>query len=81
MWGGAQLPDEVAKWEQEEQQSAWSALKLGLTTAALMAGAWLLYTQQDVFQMGIGYLAAMGTASGAVLSLIRSLTRTSEPRA
>jgi hypothetical protein len=77
----AQLPDEVAKWEQEEQQSAWSALKLGLTTAALMAGAWLLYTQQDVFQMGIGYLAAMGTASGAVLSLIRSITRTSEPRA
>jgi hypothetical protein len=77
----AQLPDEVAKWELEEQQSAWSALKLGLTTAALMAGVWLLYTQQDVFQMGIGYLAAMGTASGAVLSLIRSLTRTSEPRA
>jgi hypothetical protein len=72
----AQLPGEVAKWEEDEQHSAWSALKLGLTTMGLMAGAWLLYTQQNVFQMGIGYVAAMGTASGAVLSLIRSISRT-----
>jgi hypothetical protein len=72
----AQLPGEVAKWEEDEQHSAWSALKLGLATAALMAGVWLLYTQQDVFQMGIGYVATIGTASGAVLSLVRSITRT-----
>ena len=71
----AQLPNEVAKWEEDERHSAWSALKLGLTTAALMAGAWLLYTQQNVFQMGIGYVAAMATAGGAVLSLIRNLSR------
>jgi hypothetical protein len=72
----AQLPEEVAKWEHDERHSAWSAVKLGLTTAALMAGAWLLYTQQDIFQMGIGYVAAMATASGTVLTLIRSFTRT-----
>jgi hypothetical protein len=51
-------------------------LKLGFTTAALAAGAWLLYTQQDLFQVGLGYIAAMGTASGAVVSLIRNVTRT-----
>jgi hypothetical protein len=72
----AQLPCEVAKWEEEVQNSTWSALKLGFTTAALAAGAWLLYTQQDLFQVGLGYIAAMGTASGAVVSLIRNVTRT-----
>jgi hypothetical protein len=71
----AQLPGEVEKWQEDEQHSTWSALKLGLTTASLMAGAWLLYTQRDVFQMGVGYVAAMGTASAAVLSLVRSITR------
>jgi hypothetical protein len=71
-----QLPDEVAKWEHDERHSAWSALKLGLITGALMAGMWLLYTQQDIFQMGIGYVAAMATASGAVLTLIRTFSRT-----
>lgn len=69
----AQLPAEVAHWEEDEQQSAWSALRLALSTAALMAGGWLLYTQQDVFQMGIGYVAAMGTASGTVLTLVHSI--------
>jgi hypothetical protein len=71
---GAQTPDEVAKWEQDEEHSAWRAMKLGLATAAMMLGAWLLYAQQDVFQLGIGYLAALGTASGAILGLARNLT-------
>ena len=71
----AQLPAEVARWEEEEQHSSWSALRMGLATAALMAAAWLLYTQQDLFQMGVGYLGLMGTASTAALSLFRSFTR------
>jgi hypothetical protein len=70
----AQTPDDVAKWEADEEHSAWSAMKLGLATAAMMLGAWLLYAQQDVFQLGIGYLAALGTASGAILGLARNLT-------
>ena len=69
----AQLPGEVANWEQEEKQSVWSAVKLGLSTALLTGGAWLLYTQQDVFQLGIGYLAALGTATGVILNLAKSI--------
>jgi hypothetical protein len=69
----AQTPDELARWEKEEEQSTWSAVKLGLGTALMMLGAWLLYTQQDAFQMGIGYLAALGTASGAVINLARNM--------
>jgi hypothetical protein len=70
----AQSPEEVARWEQEEEHSTWSAVKLGLGTALMMFGAWLLYAQQDVFQLGIGYVAALGTASGAVINLVRNLT-------
>jgi hypothetical protein len=70
----AQSPEEVARWEQEEEHSTWSAVKLGLGTAVMMFGAWLLYAQQDVFQLGIGYVAALGTASGAVINLVRNLT-------
>jgi hypothetical protein len=69
----AHCPEEAAQWEADEQHSTWSAVKLGLSTALLMFGAWLLFTQQDVFQMGIGYVAALGTASGAILNLTRSL--------
>jgi hypothetical protein len=75
----AQLPSEVAKWEETMQNSTWSALKLGFTTAALAAGAWLLYTQQELFQAGLGDVAAMGTASGAVISLIRNVSHAKAP--
>jgi hypothetical protein len=68
----SQIPAEVANWEEEERNSSWSTVKLALTTAAFMAGAWLLYTQQDVFELGMGYIAAMGTASGAVVSMLRT---------
>jgi hypothetical protein len=70
----AQSPEEVLKWEEEEQHSIWSTVRLGLSTALLMFGAWLLYAQQDVFQLGIGYVAALGTASGAVINLMRNIT-------
>jgi len=49
-------------------------VKLALSTALMMFGAWLLYAQQDVFQLSIGYLAALGTASSAVINLVRNLT-------
>jgi hypothetical protein len=69
-----QIPAEVANWEEEERNSSWSTVKLALTTAAFMIGAWLLYTQQDIFQLGVGYIAAMGTASGALVTMLRTLT-------
>src|SRR5712692_8343980 len=43
----------LLKWEEEEQHSIWSTVRLGLSTALLMLGAWLLYAQQDIFQLGI----------------------------
>ncbi len=69
----AERPEEVAKWEQEEGNSSWSAVKLALGTGLMMVGAWLIYAQQDIFQLGIGYLTALGTASSAVIGLTRNL--------
>jgi hypothetical protein len=69
----AERPEEVAKWEQEEGNSGWSAVKLALGTGLMMCGAWLIYAQQDIFQLGIGYLTALGTASSAVIGLTRNL--------
>ncbi len=66
-------PEEIARWDDEQDHSAWSAMKLALGTGLMMFGAWLLYAQQDVFQLGIGYLTALGTAGGAVLTLARTL--------
>ncbi len=69
----ADRTEDIAKWEDEQEHSGWSAMKLALGTGLMMFGAWLLYAQQDVFQLGIGYLTALGSASGAVLSLTRTL--------
>ncbi len=69
----AERPEEVAKWEEEEGNSGWSAVKLALGTGLMMCGAWLIYAQQDIFQLGIGYLTALGTASSAVVGLTRNL--------
>jgi hypothetical protein len=69
----AERPEEVARWEQEEGNSGWSAMKLALGTGLMMCGAWLIYAQQDIFQLGIGYLTALGTASSAVIGLTRNL--------
>src|SRR6266568_3904918 len=47
----------------------------------MMFGAWLLYAQQDVFQRAIGHLAALGTASCAVLNLVKNLTSRGDGKA
>jgi len=69
----AERPEEVAKWEEEQGNSAWSAVKLALGTGLMMCGAWLIYAQQDIFQTGIGYVTALGAASSAVVGLTRNL--------
>ncbi len=70
----ARRPEELARWEQEQSQSAWSAVKMGLGTALFLFGAWLVYAQQDTLQLAIGFLAALGTAGGTVLNLARTVT-------
>ena len=74
-----QRPEEVARWEEEEEHSTWGVVKLALGTAAVTFGAWLLYSRRDVFQVGIGYVATIAAASGAIMTLVRNFTGRSTP--
>jgi hypothetical protein len=66
----SQYPQEIAEWEQEEQQSLWKALKLSLITGGVLTGLWLLYAQQEIFNLSVGYISAFAAASGLVIKLI-----------
>ena len=62
--------DEIANWRRHEQQSTWRALRLFLTVVAIGAGIWLLYAQAELFQVGVGYVVAIGTLLTAVTGLL-----------
>jgi hypothetical protein len=62
--------DEIANWERHEQQSTWRALRLFLAVIAIGAGIWLLYAQAELFQVGVGYIVAIGTLLTAVTGLL-----------
>jgi hypothetical protein len=62
--------EEIAHWERNEQQSTWRALRLFLTVIAIGAGMWLLYAQAELFQVGVGYVVAIGTLLTAVTGLL-----------
>jgi len=66
-------PAEISEWERLEQTSAWKALRMGLTTVLLAIGCWLLYAHRDLFQVSIGYVAALGAAVTAVMNLLTNL--------
>jgi hypothetical protein len=62
--------DEIANWERHDQQSTWRALRLFLTVIGIAAGIWLLYAQAELFQVGVGYVVAIGTLLTAVTGLL-----------
>ena len=62
--------DEIAHWESNDKQSTWRALRLFLIVVAIAAGMWLLYAQADLFQVGVGYVVAIGTLLTAVTGLL-----------
>jgi hypothetical protein len=62
--------DEITHWEKREQQSTWRALRLFLTVVAIGVGIWLLYAQAELFQVGVGYIVAIGTLLTAVTGLL-----------
>ena len=62
--------DEIAHWEKNEKQSTWRALRLFLVVVAVAAGMWLLYAQAELFQVGVGYVVAIGTLLTAVTGLL-----------
>jgi len=69
----AQYPQEVAEWEREEKQSLWKALKLSLITASVLVACWLLYAQQEMLNLSLGYISAFAAAGGIIIKLLTDL--------
>lgn len=65
----AQYPHEIEEWEREEKHSLWKALKLSLITATVLIGCWLLYAQQEVLNLSLGYISAFAAAGGIIIRL------------
>ena len=66
----AQYPEEIAEWEQDEKQSLWKALKLSMITAGVLVAGWLLYAQQEILNLSLGYMSAFAAAGGIIIKLL-----------
>jgi hypothetical protein len=52
--------DEIQVMEKEAGESAWQASKLILVAGAVGLFVWLLWSQAELFRVGLGYVAAIG---------------------
>jgi hypothetical protein len=68
-----QYPEEVAAWDQEVKKSTWRAVRSSLAVAGVVVGVWLVYSQQHVVHLAIGYVGALGGAAATVGSLVAAL--------
>jgi hypothetical protein len=68
-----EMPDDIAKWERQQQESLWQAFKLAMMTTLAGLFLWLLYAQKDLFQVSIGYMVAVGGALTAVVNFLSSV--------
>ena len=69
----SQQRDEIEAWEREGDQSVWRFLKLSLGILAVAGAAWLLYSQQQFFNLIVAYVGALGAAAGVVFKLVSDL--------
>jgi hypothetical protein len=76
---------EITAWQREEQQSTWQVLRFIMIAAIIGVGAWLLYAQASLFQIGAGYITAIATLltaiAGITARLRSSTTRPSDDAA
>jgi hypothetical protein len=74
---------EIRDFETEAGQSAWQASKAVLIAGAIGTLVWLLYTQADLFRIGVGYVAGIGalltTAVNFVSGSKQKIPSTSTP--
>ena len=66
---------ELAEWLDLEKQSSWRAMKQGLIVTLIGFGAWMLYSQRDLFQMSLGFVVTLGGAITAIMNVLGTLTK------
>jgi hypothetical protein len=65
---------EIAGWQKQEAESSWRAFRAGIITVFLGLGAWLLYSQKDLFQISLGYIVTLGGAITAIMNLVGTMS-------
>jgi hypothetical protein len=68
-----QYPEEVAAWDQEVKSSTWRAVRSSLLATGLVFAVWLIYSQQQVVHIALGYVGVVGGAAATVGSLVAAL--------
>jgi hypothetical protein len=68
-----QYPEEVAAWDQEVKKSTWRAVRNSILATGLVLGVWLVYSQQQVVHVALGYVGVVGGAAATVGSLVSAL--------
>ncbi len=68
-----QYPEEVAAWDQEIKLSSWRAVRSSLLVAGVALGVWMVYSQQQVVHLALGYVGVLGGAAATVGSLVSAL--------
>ena len=68
-----QYPEEVAAWDQEIKLSSWRAVRSSLLVAGVVLGVWMVYSQQQVVHLALGYVGVLGGAAATVGSLVSAL--------
>jgi hypothetical protein len=68
-----QYPEDLAAWNNEVRQSTWRAVRSSILVAGVLLVVWLVYSQQQVVHVAVGYVGAIGGAAAAVAGLVSSL--------
>jgi hypothetical protein len=68
-----EYPEEVAAWDQEIRLSTWRTVRNSITVAVVILGIWLIYSQQQVVHLALGYVGILGGTVATVASLIATL--------
>lgn len=62
--------EDMRKLEESQMRSSWPALRGAIMTAFVLASAWLLYLNRDVYVESVAFITALGGGVAAVMSLI-----------
>jgi hypothetical protein len=68
-----QYPEDLAAWNNEIRQSTWRAVRSSMVVAGALLVVWLVYSQQQVVHVAVGYVGVIGGAAATVAGLVSSL--------
>jgi hypothetical protein len=69
----SQYPAEVARWETEERESVWHAIRLSLAVCLVVLATWSIYARPDVMTVMVAIVGGVGTLIATLMRVIGDL--------